>query len=197
MIVHTEQWGGSASSAGMLRLKPSQQACNRAELTPPWPFFGNEPLFTVCDAGSKGRGEGNHSHILSLCALIHRGSCLYTLIWLRQSRGETEQKEGRETGQGKQNVFIFLYILYVKVGFVGHVWRNGSFLLLCVYSWISSEQLPLVSWTQTANQLFAKWLDHLKKLKRSGLNEMENVSRSHCKRNETKENIELWVENEL
>lgn len=55
------------------------------------PCFGKEPLFTVCDAGSKDRGEGNHSHILSLCALIHRGSCLYTLIWLRPSRKREER----------------------------------------------------------------------------------------------------------
>lgn len=107
--VHTEQWGSSASTAGILRLKPYQQSCSRAELTPAWPFFGKEPLLAVCDAGSKGRGEGNHSHILSLCTLIHRGSWLYTLIWPRQG-GEAEQKKGRERERGKQKVFIFLYI---------------------------------------------------------------------------------------
>lgn len=72
------------------------------------PSFGKEPLFTVCDAGSKGRGEGNHSHILSLCALIHRGSCLYTLIWLRQSWK-------RDWGRKKS---IFLYISEVALHFL-------------------------------------------------------------------------------
>lgn len=80
----------------------------RAELT--WPFspffFGKKLLFSVCDAGSNGRGEGNHSHILCLCALIHRGLCLYTTSYdLRQSR----QRQERQS-RGKQSLFIFLYI---------------------------------------------------------------------------------------
>ena len=114
MIVHTKQWGSCAVSAGMQRFKPYQQAA--AEQC--WPLFGpflfwkGATLHCLWYRFKKGEVRGI-SHILPLRALIHGGSCLYTLIWLRQSRGETEQKGGRgdgATGRGKQKVFVFLYI---------------------------------------------------------------------------------------
>lgn len=101
----------SASTAGMLWFQLYQQACSKTEQSTADPciaLFLERSHFSVSVTQvQKGRGEGNHSHILSVWALIHWGSCLYTLIWLRLNRRETEQKR-RE--QEKQEVFIFPHI---------------------------------------------------------------------------------------
>lgn len=70
-------------------MKLYQQACSRAELTPLWPFFGEEPLFAVCDAGSKGRGEGNLSYPVSVRTDPQR------LVFIHPHMTETEQRRDR------------------------------------------------------------------------------------------------------
>lgn len=55
---HIEQWG--------VRGDPLQS-----------PYLETS-CFSLCDAGLKGRGEGNRSHVLSLCATIHRLVFMHT-----------------------------------------------------------------------------------------------------------------------
>lgn len=93
----------SASSAGTYHTNHTTGILqNRVELTPVWPPFLERSHFSPSVTQvQKGGGEGNHSHILSLCTLIHLGSCLYTHIWLRPSRNMEKRWDRGQMGLKK------------------------------------------------------------------------------------------------
>lgn len=115
--------------------------------------------FSLSDAGSKMRGELNHSHILSLCTRIHWGWCLYSLIWLRARRDRAGGGRRDGPGRGKQRcLFSFTYVK------AGHVWKSGG--LICLVFRVGLHQSGCHLSLRATQKASSKWLQHHTELNR-------------------------------
>lgn len=106
--VHTEQWGSSASTAWMLRLKPYQQAYSRTEQSWPLrgPFFWKGATFHCLWRRFKRERWGESlSYPVFVCTDPQR------LMFIHPHMTKTEEKEGRKES-------IFLYISEVALHFL-------------------------------------------------------------------------------
>ena len=111
---------------------------NRAELTPAWPFsFFFFFLFwrgatLHCLWRRFKRERWGESLSYPVCVRTDPERLMFIHPHMTKTEKRRDRAEEREERQSKGSETCLFFSTYVKAGFVGHVWRSGGFLLLCV-----------------------------------------------------------------
>ena len=161
----TELWLSVQSIGGVLLPLLRCWGWNRinrraAEVTPPLDiFFRREPLWTVCDGGSKGRGEGNLSYPVSVHTDPQRLMFIHPPMTKKEQRRDRGDRRNRD-GAGKQRVFIFLYVCKVRIcGTRMKEWRFPP--AFCLE--LDPVRAAAIGLSEPRTGQLFWWLQHLKK----------------------------------